>query len=62
MTAARHRAAAIMLRSRYRLVSTGKATQDTTLNWGWVIWPALAVEHDRRAQKLETENQTRRKS
>jgi hypothetical protein len=55
MTAQRHRAAAIMLRSRYRLVSSGKVALDTSPMWGWEIWPVLAADHDRRAARIEME-------
>lgn len=55
MTAQRHRAAAIMLRSRHRLVAKGGVALDTSPMWGWEIWPALAAEHDRRAARIEME-------
>ncbi len=53
MTAQRHRSAAIMLRSRYRRVISGQADPERSPYWGHEIWPVLAAEHERRAQKID---------
>lgn len=53
MTAQRHRSAAVMLRSRYSQVVRGQGNPSQTPHWGYEIWPSLAAEHDRRAQKIE---------
>lgn len=52
-TPARHRAAAVMLRSRYQAVVAGRVNLEVTPCWGFELWLALAREHDRRAKLLE---------
>lgn len=53
MTAQRHRAAAIMLRSRYKTVVSGLVDPVRTPYWGYEIWPALARVHDQLAEKID---------
>ena len=52
MTAARHRAAATALRTKYQAARRGMMPPIVG-SWGYEIWPALAAEHDRRAAQID---------
>jgi len=48
-----HRESARLWRWRYRQLVAGRISVGEARVWGWEIWPALAREHDRRANQLE---------
>jgi len=52
VTAARHRAAATALRTKYQAARRGMMPSSVG-SWGYEIWPALAAEHDRRAAQID---------